>query len=89
MATCQILIRYDAYARTFEGTPMMEYYMKQVTKHPTAFRKLWQHQELNALADSFQTMEEMQQERKQREELLAGGEGDSTISMATACRQTF
>mmetsp|Transcript_20176 Transcript_20176/g.55705 ORF Transcript_20176/g.55705 Transcript_20176/m.55705 type:complete len:1122 (-) Transcript_20176:3667-7032(-) len=56
VATCQILIRYDAYARTFEGTPMMEYFLKLVTKHPTSFRKILQHEELTALADSFQLL---------------------------------
>ena len=53
----QILIRYDAYARTFEGTPMYNYYMKQVIKYPTSFRKVLHHEELNALADLY--VEEM------------------------------
>jgi Sugar (and other) transporter len=54
----QVLIRYDAFARTFEGTPMLHYYMKQIKsfKGQTSFRKILQHEELNALADSFQDM---------------------------------
>lgn len=53
VTTHQILIRYDAFARAFEGTPMSNYFLKQVTKNPTAFRKLVHHEELNALADSY------------------------------------
>lgn len=49
----QILVRYDAFARAFEGTPMMNYYMKKVTKHPTSFRKILFHEELQAIVDGF------------------------------------
>ena len=49
VTACQMLIRYDAYARTFEGTPMMEYYLKQGGH----FRKLLQHAEIHALADNL------------------------------------
>lgn len=49
----QILIRYDAFARTFEGTPLLHYYMKRVNRRQTSFRKVLFHEELNALADSF------------------------------------
>ena len=49
----QILVRYDAFARAFEGTPMMNYYMKKLAKHPTSFRKILRHEELQALADGF------------------------------------
>ena len=56
VTVCQILIRYDGYARTFEGTPMLDYFTKQVVKHPTAFRKILHHEELIALADSFQQL---------------------------------
>ena len=56
VTVCQILIRYDAYARMFEGTPMLDYFMKQVVKHPTSFRKILHHEELIALADSFQLL---------------------------------
>jgi Major Facilitator Superfamily len=53
----QSLIRYDAFARTFEGTPLLDYYMKRVSKRQTSFRKVLHHEELNALADLF--VEEM------------------------------
>ncbi|KAL7559301.1 hypothetical protein ACA910_001384 [Epithemia clementina (nom. ined.)] len=56
VTVCQILIRYDAYARTFEGTPMLDYFTKQVVKHPTSFRKILYHEELIALADSYQNL---------------------------------
>ncbi|GAX29269.1 hypothetical protein FisN_16Hh301 [Fistulifera solaris] len=49
----QILIRYDAFARAFEGTPMRNYYLKQVKKEQTAYRKILCHEELKAIADSF------------------------------------
>lgn len=57
IATQQILIRYDAFARAFEGTPMRNYYMKQVKKEQTAFRKILCHEELKAIADSFVEMQ--------------------------------
>lgn len=50
----QMLIRYDAFARTFEGTPMLHYYTKRVMKHPTPYRKLLLHEELAAVADAYQ-----------------------------------
>jgi Major Facilitator Superfamily len=53
----QSLIRYDAFARTFEGTPLLDYYMKRVSKRQTSFRKVLHQEELNALADLF--VEEM------------------------------
>jgi hypothetical protein len=49
----QILVRYDAFARAFEGTPMLSYYMKKVTKHPTSFRKILFHEEVYAISNSF------------------------------------
>lgn len=49
----QILVRYDAFARAYEGTPMMNYYMKKITKHPTSFRKILHHEELQAVASGF------------------------------------
>jgi hypothetical protein len=51
----QMLIRYDAFARSFEGTPMLAYYMKMIKsdKSMTSFRKLLQHEEVHALAESF------------------------------------
>jgi hypothetical protein len=51
----QLLIRYDAFARAFEGTPMLNYYMKMIKseKSMTSFRKLLQHEEIHALAESF------------------------------------
>jgi hypothetical protein len=49
----QALMRYDAFARQFEGTPMLHYTMKKFLKSPTSFRKLLQHEELKALCDSL------------------------------------
>jgi hypothetical protein len=50
----QLLIRYDAFARSFEGTPMLHYYMKTIQTTPqTSFRKIYQHEELHAVAESF------------------------------------
>jgi hypothetical protein len=49
----QILIRYDAFVRAFSGIPMIDFYMKKVTKHPTSFRKIMNHEELNAVANSY------------------------------------
>jgi hypothetical protein len=49
----QILIRYDAFARAFEGSPVLEYYMKKVTRRPTSFRKLLHHEEVQAIASAF------------------------------------
>lgn len=63
----QMLIRYDAFVRTLEGTPMLEYYMK-IMLNPgvrffrsdskdgaltRSFRKLLQHAELEALSEKF------------------------------------
>lgn len=53
LAVSQTLIRYDAFARTYEGTPMLDYWIKHNTRFSTPFRKLLQHEELCALADSF------------------------------------
>ena len=53
VTVCQILIRYDAYARTYEGTPMLDYWIKHNSRYATPFRKILQHEELVALADSF------------------------------------
>ncbi|GKY96584.1 hypothetical protein MPSEU_000618000 [Mayamaea pseudoterrestris] len=49
----QVLIRYDAFARTFDGTPMLNYYMKMAMRQPTSFRKLLEHDELQAIADQY------------------------------------
>ena len=50
----QILIRYDAFARSFEGgTPLLHYYMKRVSKRQTSFKRVLFHEELQALADTF------------------------------------
>lgn len=54
----QMLLRYDAYARTLDGTPMLDYYLKTVMKHPTSFRKLLMHEELQAIADSYSQLHE-------------------------------
>lgn len=74
----QILIRYDAFARTFEGTPILHYYMKKVTRHHTSFRKVLYHEELNALADSYSqaiiqnktVYENFQKQKKMFQEIL-------------------
>lgn len=50
----QILVRYDAFARAFEGTPMLNFFMKKVTKYPTSFRKILYHEELHAIANFYQ-----------------------------------
>ena len=52
----QILIRYDAFARTFEGTPLLNYYMKKNDETHCAFRKLLTHDEVIAMADSYAQM---------------------------------
>ena len=56
LAIRQILIRYDAFARTYGGTPMLQWYMKKMMKpyNLNSFRKLLQHVELNALIDSLE-----------------------------------
>lgn len=53
VTVCQCLIRYDAFARTFEGTPMMDYWVKHNTRFSTPFRKILQHEELVALANTY------------------------------------
>lgn len=55
VAVRQILIRYDAFARTFDGTPLLQWYMKKMLKRHnySSFRTLLRHQELKALADFF------------------------------------
>ena len=55
VAVRQILIRYDAFARSFEGTPILHYYMKTIKseKSTTSFRKILRHEEIHALAESF------------------------------------
>jgi len=35
---------------------MLSYYMKQVTKHPTSFRKILNHEELTAIADTYMNL---------------------------------
>ena len=57
----QILIRYDAFARQFEGTPMLQYFMKDQLSYrnkshqATSVKKILYHEELRALADAFAT----------------------------------
>lgn len=55
LTTQQILIRYDAFARAFEGTPMRNYFLKQVMERQCSFKKILFHDELNAIADSYAT----------------------------------
>lgn len=64
----QMLIRYDAFARAYEGTPMMGYYMKLMSEPKSqlfrakdqdgnslsrSLRKLMQHAELQALSETY------------------------------------
>lgn len=86
----QILIRYDAFARTLEGTPMLEYYMKFMMNPglrffhsdsgdgalTRSFRKLMQHAELEALADSFV-------------ELCSSGQNGEFVQRFTSQRNEF
>lgn len=67
VAVRQMLIRYDAFARTNEGTPMMQYYMKLIksTRSATSFRKILQHEEVLALGDSF--LQQLQEQRRASE----------------------
>jgi Major Facilitator Superfamily len=61
LTTQQILIRYDAFVRAYEGTPLSNYYLKKAKKKPTAFRKLLHHDELQAVAKTFlETCEDTQ-----------------------------
>jgi Sugar (and other) transporter len=65
----QILIRYDAFARANEGTPMMQYYMKtiQSDRGAASFRKILRHEEVLALAESFQQqLSSMMQQQPQQ-----------------------
>lgn len=55
VATVQILIRYDAFARAYEGTPLMHYFMKKSVRKPTPFRQLLHHEELVALSNQYET----------------------------------
>lgn len=67
----QILIRYDAFARSLEGTPMSDNYIKFMMNEPglrfwetgakdgalsKGFRKLMQHAELLALSEKFEDL---------------------------------
>ncbi|KAG7344808.1 putative sugar transporter [Nitzschia inconspicua] len=70
VAVRQILIRYDAFARAFEGTPMMQYYMKTIKsdRGATSFRKILQHEEVLALGESYlKQLSMMQQQQQQRQ----------------------
>lgn len=51
----QILIRYDAFARTYGGSPIFHFYMKMDKRrsHQEAFRKMLFHEELKALAETY------------------------------------
>lgn len=53
MALRQSLIRYDAFVRTYGGTPMLVWYIKKMRKHQSAFKKIVFHEELNALMETF------------------------------------
>jgi len=63
----QTLLRYDAFARSFEGTPMMEFYLKSVLRSTSPhdgrsttpnlyhyeLRQIFIHEEVNALCLNF------------------------------------
>ena len=53
MALRQSLIRYDAFVRTYDGLPMLSWYMKKMRRHQNSFRKILFHEELNALMETF------------------------------------
>ena len=53
VALRQSLIRYDAFVRTYGGTPMLVWFMKKMRKHQNSFRKILFHEELKALMDTF------------------------------------
>ena len=88
----QILIRYDAFARACEGTPMLHYYMKKIKsfKGQTSLRKILLHEELNALADSFSIMSkgnpelstQFDAQRSQFEAVLESSERAEELSSA-------
>ena len=88
----QMLIRYDAFARSFEGTPMLHYFMKKIKsdKSMTSFRKILQHEELHALAESFlglcaENLElgsKFQQQRQEFQHLLESSERAEITSSA-------
>ena len=50
----QIQIRYNAFARHFEGTPMLNHYLKQgKSQKSNSFRKILYHSELKTLIDQY------------------------------------
>eukprot|EP00934_Nitzschia_sp_Nitz4_P008662 Nitzschia sp. Nitz4//scaffold15_size197535//168//2951//NITZ4_001543-RA/size197535-processed-gene-0.229-mRNA-1//1//CDS//3329537610//8652//frame0 len=104
----QVLIRYDAFARSFGATPMLNFYMKLVhsSLHSEKFgtddeeqtgkaltsslRKMLQHAELDALAESFlsvcentnnqQLMQPFQTQREEFKGILESSERVETIA---------
>jgi hypothetical protein len=88
----QLLIRYDAFARSFEGTPMLHYYMKMTKSEKSlmSFRKLLQHEELHALAESFvglcqenlELATKFQQQRQEFQQVLESSEHAEATSSA-------
>lgn len=75
VALRQILIRYDAFARAYEGTPMMQYYMKLIKSSKRECRKILQHEEVIALGDSY--LEYLQQEQEVQQETPAAPSNNS------------
>ena len=53
MALRQSLIRYDAFVRTYDGLPMMAWFMKKMRRRQSSFRKVLFHEELNALMETY------------------------------------
>jgi hypothetical protein len=53
MALRQCLIRYDAFARTYGGLPILAWYMKKMRRQQNSLRKILFHEELNALIETF------------------------------------
>jgi len=53
IALRQSLIRYDAFVRTYGGTPLLVWFMKQMRKRQNSVKKIVFHEELNALYETF------------------------------------
>ena len=93
VAASQALIRYDAYARASEGMPMLHFYLKHVVQHPTNFRKILFHEELEAIADSYEetlsenTLQDFVSQRSLLVDILA--QTKATQSLATTGQEGF
>jgi hypothetical protein len=62
LVVLQLLIRYDGFARMYEGTPMLEFYMKTLVRasrsnqnqNQNQLHHIFVHEEVIALCDSYQ-----------------------------------